>query len=255
MKRFLAYSPVALFFFLGGPAWAYTAEDCIKCHEEGSSKSMLHISIKEFKASIHGEETVCEDCHTSVKSEDHERRKGSGAVDCRECHEEENRHGLQSEGGRRPQCYSCHTRHSILEKDNPTSSIHPKRLKETCKICHKRECGEINYLSRLPSLQIASHKKEDFSKTFERTNCVGCHQGMAAHGEENQLNDEDCHKCHLTTAGQSRLMGYIHPTADREEQPETFAVAVVYQVVAVILLWGGLRFYVRRFSRKTKEKG
>jgi hypothetical protein len=49
-------------------------------------------------------------------------------------------------------------------------------------------------------------------------------------------------------------MGYIHPRADLEKQPETFAVAIAYQIVAVVLLWGGLRFCVRKFSGKIRDR-
>ena len=253
MKRFPFYFLGILISLTCCIVWAYTPEDCIKCHKEGSTGSTLHISIKEFEASIHGRKIVCQDCHAGVEDEGHETWKGSGAVDCGECHEQENRHGLQSKIEDRPKCYSCHTRHGIFEKDNAVSSVHPEKLKETCKGCHPVECGQTDYLSWLPSIQIATHKKQDFSRAYEKGNCLGCHQGMAAHGEEKPLNDQDCYKCHLSQKGQARLWEYIHPKADYKKQPTIFVAAIIFQLFIALLLWGGFRFYILIFSEKTKR--
>ena len=252
MKNFLFYFLVLFIFFTAYNAWAYTPEDCNKCHKEGSTGSILHISIKEFNTSIHGRKITCQDCHASVKDEGHETMKGSGAVDCSECHEQENRHGSQSKTEDRPRCYSCHTKHGIFERDKEVSSVHPEQLKETCKGCHPVECGQTDYLSWLPSIQIATHKKQAFSRAYEKSNCLGCHQGMAAHGEEKPLNDQDCYKCHLSQKGQATLWGYIHTRADFKKQPVIFAAAIIYLVFLVVLSWGGLRFYIRKLSGKRK---
>jgi len=255
MKRILSYSLCVLMSLASYNIWAYTPEDCIKCHREGSPGSALHVSLSEFKDSIHGRTIMCQDCHTGVIDENHERVKGSGSVDCSQCHDQENRHGLKSERKCRPQCYSCHTKHSILEKDNKLSTVNPKQLKETCKACHPAECGETTYLSWFPSIQVASHSKQDFSRAYEKDNCLGCHQGMAAHGEEEPLNNQDCQICHLPLKGRAPLWGYIHPKADYKKQPSMFAAAIVYQLVILVLLWGGFRFYIRKFSQKTKRPG
>jgi hypothetical protein len=253
VKNFLFYFLGLLIFVMAYNTWAYTPEDCIKCHKEGSTGSKLHISIKEFNASIHGREITCQDCHAGVEDEGHETMKGSGAVVCGECHEQENRHGLQSKTEDRPRCYSCHTKHGIFKKDEEVSSVHPEHLKETCKGCHPVECGQTDYLSWLPSIQITSHKKQDFSRAYEKGDCLGCHQGMAAHGEEEPINDQDCYKCHLSQKGQARLWGYIHPRADFKKQPAIFASATIYLVSLGILLWGGFRFYIRKLSSKQKH--
>lgn len=253
MKKLFLFCLAFLICLSGHDAWAYTREDCAKCHEKGSTDSTLTLSIEEFEASIHGREITCQDCHTGVKDEDHQTKKGYGTVDCSQCHDQQNRHALHSKSENRPHCYSCHTKHGILEKDNASSSVYPERLKETCRGCHAFECGEVDYLSWLPSLQIASHRKQDFSQAYERTNCIGCHQGLAAHGEEGQLNDHDCYKCHLPKKGQAGLWGYIHPRADYDKQPGVFAAATIYQFFAVVLLWGAFGFYIKRFSGRNKR--
>ena len=243
-------SLIVLIFTATQAAFAYTTQECIDCHQTGSSESKLHISIDEFNASIHAEEATCQDCHTLVENEDHQTTPGSGAADCSSCHEQENRHGRGSNSGTRPQCYSCHTRHGILAKDDPRSTVHSNRLKETCRSCHPRESGQTDYVSWLPSLQIASHSKQDFSQAYSRTNCLGCHQGTGAHGDQETLNDQTCFTCHVPLDGRNKLLGYIHSKADDRRQPGVMAAATIYQVVMGVLVLGGFAFFIRKLSIK-----
>lgn len=243
-----------LFWFIPCETWAYTSKDCMGCHSEGSKESVLHISIGEFQRSIHGRDMTCMDCHTGIEDDEHTRSKGAGAVDCGECHEQENRHGSPSTSENLPRCHSCHTRHGILGKDDRVSTVHPEKLKQTCKGCHPLECGEFDYFSWLPSIRIMSHKKQDFSQAYRKENCLGCHQGQAAHGEKETLNEQNCHICHMSVKDQGALMGYIHPKADYRKQPIVFAAATLYQIFIVLLLWGGCRLYIPKLSRILKKR-
>ena len=173
MRPIVRFSLMVWIYLTAQTAFAYTTEECIDCHRTGSTESKLHISIEEFNASVHTEEASCQECHTLVVDDDHQDTPGSGAVDCGSCHEQQNRHGRGSDSGTRPQCYSCHTRHGMRTKDDPRSTVHLKRLKETCGSCHPWQSGQTEYFSWLPSLQVASHSKQDFSQTYERTNCQG----------------------------------------------------------------------------------
>jgi hypothetical protein len=250
MGQILRFVSIVLIFMAAQAALAYTNEDCIECHREGSKEGGINISIDEFNASVHAEEVGCQDCHTMVEDEAHQTTPGSGAVDCSGCHEQENRHGRESNSGTRPQCYSCHTRHGMRTKDDPLSSVHPQRLKDTCDSCHPHESGQTDYFSWLPSLQVASHSKQDFSQDYDRTNCLGCHQGMGAHGEQEPINDQTCFTCHLTPDGQNKLLGYIHSKADARRQPGVMAAATIYQVVMGVLVLGGFAFFIRKLSIK-----
>ncbi|MBI4767046.1 MAG: hypothetical protein HY787_21065 [Deltaproteobacteria bacterium] len=234
-----------ILFFSSISAWAYTMNECLGCH--GQAGTATHtISMTEFKNSAHGKDLSCLDCHTKVKDESHQTRMGSGAVQCGQCHDQENRHGLEVNGRPRPQCHDCHTRHGILPKADPKSSVHPDRLPVTCKTCHPRECGGTDYWSQFLSLRVKSHKKQDFSRAFQDTNCVGCHQGKAAHGENPPINNQSCYKCHQPVQGKGPLWGSIHPRADWKRQPALFASAVADQaglgllaasVLLVIVRW------------------
>ena len=242
-----------LILFVGNHAWAYTVEECIECHKEGSPKSQLHMPLEAFEASIHNREKItCLDCHVHVTDESHETTKGSGAVDCSECHEEENKHGQEAILEDRPRCFSCHPKHRMLEVDNPRSSVYPDRLKETCKNCHPVESGETGWFSWLPSIRIRSHKKEDFSLSYGKDNCIGCHQGDAAHGEEDPIDEQTCYVCHMGT--EASVMGYIHAHADAHKQPGVFVAAIIYQISLGLLLLGGFWFYIIKFSGKLRVR-
>lgn len=229
---------------------AYTQQECIECHKPGSKKSGRCIDIKTFAASVHGDKAACGDCHTNITDESHKTIMGQGAVDCSNCHARENRHGLHAQSPR-PHCQSCHTRHNILGKNNKRSSIHPDHLKQTCGHCHARQCGDASYLSWLPAVRVKFHPKQDFSRDYSDVNCIGCHQGNAAHGELRPIDDQDCFRCHITLQGDSLLFGYIHPHADANKQPAVFASAMIYQFCLAYLVWCGFRFLINsRLRRK-----
>jgi hypothetical protein len=254
MRHIVRFILIVLIFTVAQAAFAYTAQECIDCHRTGSTESKLHISIDELNASIHAEEAGCQDCHTLVENEDHTTTPGSGAVDCSSCHEQQNRHGWGSDSGTRPRCYSCHTRHGMRAKDDPHSPVYSQRLKETCQSCHPRECGQTDYLSWLPSLQVASHSKQDFSQDYSRTNCLGCHQGRAAHGSQEPIDDQTCFTCHVSPDGQNKLLGYIHSKADARRQPGVMAAATIYQVVMGVLVLGGFAFFIGKLSTRQKRR-
>jgi hypothetical protein len=244
---FLVWFALSIFCSSINSVLAYTPEDCVHCHQQGSKESSLWIDVKAFEHSSHGATLSCLDCHGRIKDKSHETTTVSGVVACTECHEQENRHGLTQSRDLRPACYSCHTRHRILGKGDPSSSVYPEALKKTCAGCHPSECGREDYLSWFPSLQVVSHGKEDLSKVYDRGNCLGCHQGAGAHGEKKPINDQGCTKCH------NSLLGYMHPKADSATQPGVLASAWFYQAFLAGLLWGGLRFYTQR--RRAKKGG
>lgn len=231
------------------PAGAYTPDDCIACHGEDSTRSVYQMSVDQLQASIHGDLLTCTDCHVHIVDESHQKLSGIGRVDCTYCHGVENRHGIESQGNR-PHCHDCHGRHSILPPGDPESTVHPDHRSATCSPCHPAEAGRRDYLSWFPSLRIVSHGKQDLSRDYSRGNCLGCHQGLAVHGEKVRVSGDDCHTCHR----QETLMGLIHPRADRQTQPGIFAAAVIYQVVFGILLVGGIAFLLHISGLRPQKK-
>lgn len=252
MRRIVIILISSVVLISTGAAGAYTPEDCIDCHGEKSRESTLRIQVKVFKESIHAVELTCLDCHTNVVDDSHKETIGSGGVDCVQCHEKANHHGLQA-AENRPKCYSCHTRHRIFALEDERSPVHPQQLRHTCQACHPVECGQTDYLSFLPSFRISSHKKQNFRRAYSRYNCIGCHQGMAAHGQDEIISEQNCYKCHRSRQGTSPLMGYIHPVADTHRQPEIFAAAVIYQLAIVLLVVGGFGYFIRIFTGKSRK--
>jgi hypothetical protein len=234
-------------------AGAYTEADCIECHSGTGQESLRKMSMEQFNRSVHGGEVSCQECHTSVVGEDHQEEAGAGAVDCSACHDQVNQHGAGSSEGR-PKCFSCHTRHNILSPGDPMSSVHAKRLGQTCRACHPGQSGSTGYLAWFLSIQVSSHPKQDFSLVYTRENCLGCHQGRAAHGETEPVYNQNCYTCHLDDDGRNKLWGVMHPEAQMERQPGVFTAAVTYQVVLIAMVFGGFRWLIRRFSKNTKGK-
>jgi hypothetical protein len=253
MKTILLCIFACLIFFSTSHLSAYTTEDCIRCHQTGSGESALQVDTNEFNRSVHAGEVACQDCHTNVSSKEHMVIKGSGTVDCGECHEQENKHGMGTGSGTRPQCYSCHTRHGILKGDHQGSSVHPEHLKETCGACHPTQVGEAGFLQWLTSLKVKSHGKQDLACNYDKRDCLGCHQGQAAHGEETALNDRSCPKCHFPADDRASLMGAIHPPTESGFNWTGFAKGL-YGLAAILLIWGGFRFYIRRLTRKSPDR-
>ena len=254
MKRILPCIFVCLILFSAWPLWAYTTQDCIRCHQTGSGESTLQMVPETFDGSVHGGEITCRDCHTNVNDKDHMTTKGSGSVDCGECHEQQNRHGLGSRTGTRPQCYSCHTRHDILKGDHEGSSVHPEQVGKTCGACHPAQVGETSFLPWLASLKVKSHGKQDLGCNYDDKDCLGCHQGRAAHGEETLLNDRSCATCHFPATGRAPMLGAIHPSAGSGSHPWIGFAKVLYGLAAVLLIGGGFRFYIRKITHKTPDR-
>lgn len=231
---------------------AYTSRDCIRCHKIGSNESKLHIKVEELRSSVHHENITCLDCHTGVQDNDHFEIKESGVVDCNQCHETVNKHGSNDHAAGRPECYTCHGSHGILPKENKLSTINAVRLKETCWQCHPAECEKGDYISWFSSLHVSFHGKDDFSQQYEKGDCLGCHQGKAAHGELNPVTDQNCYTCHLDFKEKKSLLGSIHPGINGKMHIESVVAAAILHILILFLLWNGFRFYKRKKSEKTR---
>lgn len=76
---------------------------------------------------------------------------------------------------------------------------------------------------------------------------------MGAHGKAEAIDDQTCYTCHLTLAGQTKLLGYIHGKAD-DGQPGVAAAATIYQIIIVVLVLGGFAFFIHKLSMKPKRR-
>jgi hypothetical protein len=213
---------------LSSTVWGYTDAECVRCHETKSRQSMLHINMELYKSSVHGSRIGCPDCHQSVTGDEHATTKGSGRVNCENCHGQQNRHAKNGS----ITCPACHTRHSIFSAGDPRSSVYWGNLGKTCSPCHPVQTGNTGKLTLLTSFRIGSHGKQNFSEAVDKRMCVGCHQGRAAHGEEGPINHQTCYRCHTPHNGRETLLGYIHTNASWKNQPVS-AFAAYISLVAI----------------------
>lgn len=137
--------------------WSHLADTCGECHPGAT---------EDVAASVHGtalrqgirEAPTCTDCHAEHRIEDLRAASPVKLAElvCAKCHAAErintkfkmpsrqietffeSYHGLAARMGdtHAANCASCHGYHRILPSSDPTSSIHPDHLVETCGSCH-----------------------------------------------------------------------------------------------------------------------
>ena len=227
-------------------SWAYTDKECGTCHGAGSPKSRLTISLETYRTSVHGRNGIgCVDCHNAILNEDHETREGMTQVGCHQCHDQLNHHGGETGMARRPKCYDCHGTHGILEIERPDSAVHEDQLTNTCRKCHAAECEKESRFYLLPTFSVATHVKQDFSERYDKSHCLGCHQGNAAHGEGGIVHDDDCYLCHRSDGKSSKLLGRFHKKMEIKDQPGFFLAGLLNELIILAMLFCGLLFVVQ----------
>lgn len=232
IKKYFLYVFIVCLF--QGSLFAYEMSDCISCHGDSRNKDIPQISVTEYSSSIHGATMTCAECHPYIE-EGHEACGVKEKVNCNMCHQQETMHGASATSESRPECYSCHTKHNILPASMDNSSINSARIKETCRRCHEAQYGKSGYIKGFASIRIRSHKKEDFSKEFNETNCTGCHQGMAIHGTDEKVSDDDCAKCHMK-ANKNAMMGRFHPASNSGLTINGLSIITQILILVVLIL-------------------
>jgi hypothetical protein len=184
--------------------------------------------------------------------EDHETRERTVPVECLQCHDQVNRHGGETANAHRPKCYDCHGTHGILEKERHDSAVYWNHLTATCRKCHFAECESDRRFFLIPAFRLATHVKQDFSETYEKSHCLGCHQAEAAHGGGDIIHEADCYRCHQSDGERSTLLGRFHEKPDLKHQPGFFLATVLNEVIILVLLCCGLVFVVQWFVVKRR---
>ncbi len=113
--------------------------------------------------------------------------------------------------------------------------------KVDCGSCHAEQTESSGSLSVLASFHVVSHPKQDAAMAADRSMCVSCHQGQAAHGEGGAVNNQNCYKCHSPLYKNSILSGYMHPRTNWKGTT-TGVVSTLLSLaglIAVILLIAG----------------
>ncbi|HEY7471562.1 MAG TPA: cytochrome c3 family protein [Gemmatimonadota bacterium] len=112
-------------------------------------------------------------------------------------------------------CTSCHTAHSIRPPSDPTSSVHPLRVAETCGHCH----ADTTYMSAydIPQDQLSEYRSSVHWKAMDEDGdlsaptCNDCHGNHGAAPPEVEWIGNVCGQCH--TAQQGLFESSSHPAA------------------------------------------
>ncbi len=225
---------------------------------------VLHVDQAAYNLSIHAQKGLeCVDCHQESDPNFHP-RTGYPPVDCRACHSATPPEGVyprdalerlvlkgikpppqesqKAEGWAKtihgkawdeahpaaPFCSHCHTAHYVRRSADPASAVHRDNLGATCGTCHVDQVRAYDVGGLLARFRLGGHGKGDLANRYAVTECVACHQGEAAHGEET-VSGQRCPTCHRvpeTKGGVELSSFHIKPAA--ANQPGSRALRWVY---------------------------
>ncbi len=242
----------------------YLNKDCLKCHEKpeisqtlsnGHTRS-IHVDPLGWSQDIHQKKGMtCVDCHVQATPSFH-LREGFKKANCASCHPEEEEEFTKNihfeyrnvtPEKTLPLCYDCHTKHFVLLRDNPESSIHETNIGKTCGTCH----AEVNVkgIFKGSSLgKISGHRKGDLSEKFDMNVCISCHYEDSAHGPKRAYK-EYCSRCHDVRKKVDGILGPIHLDSARWAK-----FNYVGSSLAIFSLLGLGVFYGVRTRKKYIEK-
>lgn len=265
----------SLFLKLPAQSSRYTNDDCLLCHGKpeisqvtsiGEVRS-VYVNPEDWAQDVHNKKgIVCVDCHANANPYLHF-REGFIRGDCARCHPEEeeeyqkNIHltfSLPSANKELPLCYHCHTKHSVLRYDDPSSSIHEKNIGKTCGSCHPEVM--VRAITKGTSLgKISGHRKGDLSEKFDMRVCISCHYEDSAHGQKRAYKDF-CSRCHDVRSKGTFILGPIHLDSMRWVELNYLGSGLVlFLLVGTCFILGyrsrkGIRSRIKAFLESLKSK-
>ena len=234
----------------------------------------IQVDPKRHLLSIHAQKGIeCLDCHVDADPNFHP-RVGYAKVDCRACHAEKPPKGvyppdalrrLQTKGIKpppkeslkgdgwmktlhakawvagnpaAPACRDCHTAHYQKKAKDPGSTVSRANLANLCGSCHADQVRSYDVGGLLARFRISGHGKGDLSNRYDVTECLSCHPGEGAHGEET-ITKQACPRCHLVPPkaereGRTLVLSSLHARPLASDQP----VARVLRWLYNLGFWG-----------------
>lgn len=117
---------------------------------------------------------------------------------------------LETKDPRAPQCLSCHGVHGIRGAKNPLSTVYPKRVHETCGVCHANPTTmaglKLPDNSPMPTDQVSKYRASIHGRALlERGDlgapaCNDCHGNHAALPVGLSSVSQSCGLCHAGNA-------------------------------------------------------
>lgn len=250
------------------PAIADQDQSCLVCHRDAGLKrllvtgelSSLYVNPEEWQTDVHHNQGIkCIDCHEGMTPFSHP-KEGAVKVGCGRCHPEaleQNQLNIHNAFAgvtdkSLPQCYDCHSKHSVKTKEDRDSGVHPKNIGRTCYSCHQELRPKV-LMNFLPTRVILGHRKCDVNDNSDLSLCLNCHAG-AGHGPLAGYA-EYCNRCH-DTRKKPGLFSRTHPASSSGVWPLGFFMDNMSLGLNLILIVGFLfifMFYTIRFHKIRKK--
>ncbi len=203
------------------------APNCQVCH--GDAHQLQRTNTWAFKKSI---PELCGACHAQIAQ-----------------HYEESVHGQAIKRGvyEAPVCTTCHTAHNIEPPTNPSSTVSPTHIPETCGQCH----GNVRLNSRfnippdrLLSYDASFHGLAVKAGSETAANCASCHGIhliLPSSDPRSTINPKNlpktCGKCH-PGAGTRFALGSVHELPGGSGQPPAVRWIRLFYLIVIPLLIG-----------------
>jgi len=94
-------------------------------------------------------------------------------------------------------CSDCHRSHDILPRDDPASSMHPRREPATCAACHSSAASISGWYYGVKTDRLGTYQESYHSRALK-------------YGDERVATCTDCHEDHAVRAATDRASA-IHP--------------------------------------------
>lgn len=234
------------------------SQDCLSCHKPGSTGSKLAIDHQALAASVHGGQLDCLECHPGAEDPAHRLIKEPRPVNCLACHQEQAEgHGSKGDPVR---CWQCHGKHAIFSAENQLSFLHASNLAATCGKCHQEQALMQGFGANLLSFRLRGHGKADLAAGHQLANCLACHQGKAAHGENQPINQAHCYLCHNSQGAGNWVMGSLHGSSSAMERRPLLAFGNALYLLIIIgalalFCWGWWRRLALWARGKSENRG
>lgn len=243
--------------------------DCTACHYIGNLVGAPDTEkYEQFRESVHGRAAMagnekaplCQDCHGDhnvliPEAAESPLSRPHLAQNCGRCHLDvyyqyaASIHGkLLAQGNPDvPTCTDCHGEHTIESPQEPTSSVFPSNIPNTCGKCHAAEAIIVKYGLSTEQVNTYTESFHGIATTFGSKTVANC---ASCHGVHDILPPDDpeswvypaniprtCGKCH-PEANANWARGKIHVDASSKESGIIYYVASFFKWLTICTLAG-----------------
>jgi hypothetical protein len=260
---------------------------CATCHEDMRVVEKHHIHAErpyqEYEQSVHGRAlfksglvhlaAVCTDCHGvhNIQGASDFELSAHQPETCGKCHEgiyetyRESIHGkiaIEEKNPDAPVCVDCHGEHTILEPSDPTSTVSPEHIPETCSQCHASEFMR-KYpvpVDRIVTYDKSFHGIAHSMGSVTVANCSSCHgfhDILPSTDPRSSIHVSNipstCGKCH-PKASANFAKGKVHVDVSKPEAGALYYIRWIFIWTFIILLIISFIWVIPDIRRKRRER-